>query len=252
MFVGEMVNKLRRTPRVWEPDPLGHMEPWEARLQAFQDAAIGIGPDQAVEVRVYMGLDSKATPREDDYVGGIQFTRDFRPENSVTSADDESASAAFLPIFQLKGEEETLLLPQAVRDALQPDAEWRAPPHNPREPGPNMDADAPRRPRGPASQPKPSDTQEAVVGHPMAVEQANPLKRKREGEDSQMLCGHDVWLKAIEDAATKCAAAEGPLLASRTCHNPSTERRQSTSRVHTSNRQVGSGRSGRPCHSCCT
>jgi hypothetical protein len=26
-----------------------------------------------------------------------------------------------------------------------------------------------------------------------------------------MLCGHDVWLEAIEDAAKKCAAADGPL-----------------------------------------
>ena len=141
-----------------------------------------------------MGLDSRATPREDDYVSGIQFTRDFRPEGSVTSADDESASAAFLPIFQLEGEEETLLLPQAVRDALQPDAEWRAPTHNPREPGPNMDADAPRRPRGPASQPNPADTKEAGTDHPTAAKQAEPL-----------LCSHDVWLEAMEKAAKKCA-----------------------------------------------
>jgi hypothetical protein len=186
MFVGAMVDNLRVAPRVWEPDPFGDKAPWGARLQAFRNAAIGVGPDQLVEARVYIGLDSKATPRDDDYVGGIQYTHDFRPENSVTSADDESASGAFLPIFQIGGEDETLLLPQTVRDALRADAEQRAPAAGPHDPGPDRDADAPRRPCEPPSQSDQIDRQEAALDAPLAEKQASPVKRKREEKHGQM------------------------------------------------------------------
>jgi hypothetical protein len=119
MFVNTMVERLRITPVVLQPDPFEGKVSWEERLKTFQDAAVGIGPDQLVEARLYIGLNSISTPQSDEYTGKLFLTNDFKPADSIAPADDDLASPAYLPIFQLQGKTPTLLLPQSVIDALE-------------------------------------------------------------------------------------------------------------------------------------
>ena len=97
MFVNMMVENLRIARTMREPSPL-----------------FGIGPDQLVEARIYLGLISRSTPQSDEYPGGLSLTNDFKPEGSISTADDELVTSAFPPIFQLEGETPTCLLSQSA------------------------------------------------------------------------------------------------------------------------------------------